>query len=52
MKSMPKIVGGKIVAGDSTNVQVTLLKNLPDLEKNTESLIDPFYPDYVPHYDS
>ena len=36
MKSMPKIVGGKIIAGDSTNVQVTVLKKLPDLKKKPE----------------
>ena len=58
MKSMPEIVGGKIIAGDSTNVQVTLLKKLPDLEKKIELPIKypnqnekmPNYPDYVPHY--
>ena len=37
---MPKIVGGKIIAGDSTNVRVTLLKKLPDMDKYT--------PDYNP----
>ena len=56
MKSMPKIVSGKIIAGDSTNVQVTILKKLPNLEKNPESpndypnydKIEPNYPDYHP----
>lgn len=58
MKSMPEIVGGKIIAGDSTNVQVTLLKKLPDLERKIELPIEypnqnekmPNYPGYVPHY--
>ena len=50
MKSMPKIVGGKIIAGDSTNVQVTVLKKLPDLEKKTELPTDyPNYDEKIPH---
>ena len=58
---MPKIARGKIIAGDSTNVQVTLLKKLPDLEKIPELPTDypnynekmPPSPDYVPYdYDS
>merc|ERR1712136_219479 len=44
MKSMPPIIGGKIIAGDSANVQLTLLKKLPNLEKKPEMPID--YPDY------
>merc|ERR1712212_209863 len=44
MKSMPKIVRGQIIAGDSTNVQVTLLKKLPHLEKKPELPTD--YPNY------
>ena len=65
MKSMPKIARGKIIAGDSTNVQVTLLKKLPHLKKKSESpyaiaianndpnhdgKIPPF-PDYAPYDD-
>ena len=59
MKSIPTIVSGKIIAGDSTNVQVTILKKLPDLEKNPElpndypnyDKIAPNYPDYIPYDD-
>ena len=32
---MPKIVGGKIIAADSTNARVTLLKKLPDMDNYT-----------------
>ena len=57
MKSVPKIVSGKIIAGDSTNVQVTIFKQLPDLEKMPElsndypnyDKIAPNYPDYIPY---
>merc|ERR1712136_722180 len=44
MKSMPPIIGGKIIAADSANVQLTLLKKLPNLEKKPELPID--YPEY------
>merc|ERR1712136_522257 len=44
MKSMPPIIGGKIIAGDSANVQLTVLKKLPNLEKKPEMPID--YPNY------
>ena len=57
MKSMPKIARGKIIAGDSTNVQVTLLKKLPYLKEKSEvPNNDPIYvekipppPDYFPY---
>ena len=32
---MPKLVGGKIIAADSTNARVTLLKKLPDMDNYT-----------------
>ena len=44
MKSMPPIIGGKIIAGDSANVQLTLLKKLPNMEKKPEMPSD--YPNY------
>merc|ERR1712126_363838 len=44
MKSMPPIIGGKIIAADSANVQLTVLKKLPNLEKKPEMPID--YPNY------
>merc|ERR1712136_242785 len=44
MKSMPPIIGGKIIAADSANVQLTLLKKLPNLGKKPEMPID--YPEY------
>ena len=42
---MPKIVGGKIIAGDSSNARVTLLKKLPDLDNYT-----PTDYQYTPEY--
>ena len=50
MRSMPTIARGKIVAGDSTNVQVTVLKKLPDLKKKKPELPnnDPNYDEKIP----
>ena len=45
LESMPKIVGGMIIAGDSSNARVTLLKKLPDLDNYT-----PTDYQYTPEY--
>ena len=33
LKSMPKIVNGKVIAGESTSARLTLLKKLPSLDR-------------------
>jgi len=33
LKSMPKIVNGKVIAGESTSARLTLLKKLPFLDR-------------------
>ena len=44
LKSMPKVVNGKVIAGDTTSARLTLLKKLPVLDRKP-SLNHPAYPD-------
>ena len=44
LKSIPKIVNGKVIAGDTASARLTLLKKLPVLDKKP-SLNHPDYPD-------
>ena len=44
LKSIPKIVSGKVIAGDTTSARLTLLKKLPILDRKS-SLNHPDYPD-------
>ena len=44
LKSIPKIVNGKVIAGDTTSARLTLLKKLPVLDRKP-SLNHTYYPD-------
>ena len=44
LKSIPKIVNGKVIAGDTTSARLTLLKKLPPLDSKP-SLNHPDYPE-------
>jgi len=43
-KSIPNLVNGKVIAGDTTSARLTLLKKLPVLDRK-QSLNHPAYPD-------